>query len=242
MGLVIAALVLFAFALVWTLLPLMPGLREIWQKTDISPLQVAADSSVDVRHFAEGFKRVVSAELTAIMQESATSGETRQGMLANGWEYLVVPGGGDEPVAIVPPEHLKGTDRRVIASDRSLLMSGDAVRLGSIYSAESIRGGSRCAYHALLAEDSIDLGRESVVLRWLHAGRSLMPQSLRRTLVGLCAALGLLTGCSDTWPFSLVIGAPDSTAERIEDTPVSEPVRAMGPVISKVQTLLAGLG
>jgi len=69
-----------------------------------------------------------------------------------------------------------------------------------------------------------------------------MPHSRRLTLAGLCAALGLLTGCSDTWSFSSVFGTPDSTSQRIESAPVNEPINAADPLIFKAQTLLAKLG
>lgn len=75
-----------------------------------------------------------------------------------------------------------------------------------------------------------------------HGGRPWPPCPRRLTLVGLCTALGLLAGCSDTWPFSLLVQAPVSTSERIKITEVKEPVKASGPLIRKAQTLLARLG
>jgi hypothetical protein len=76
----------------------------------------------------------------------------------------------------------------------------------------------------------------------VRADHALMPRSRRLTVVSLLAALGLLSGCSDTWPFSLIFGDPGPAVEQTGKAPADERAEWSDPMISEAQTLLAKLG
>jgi UDP-3-O-[3-hydroxymyristoyl] glucosamine N-acyltransferase len=99
-------------------------------------------------------------------------------------------------------------------SCRALRIPPELVLVLELYTAESLEAGTGSIYRAVLAEGDVELGRRCMVLRWLHAGRSL------RTGAG-CALHGRLSADE------AILLEPDCVFERLNapridfGTPVS---------------------
>ncbi len=171
MGVISAVLFLMAFVLLWALLPYLAGLREIWQQTDVAPLRIARSSEVEIRHFARGFRALITEEIAAVIEQSRTQEKGLSGVLECGETYLAV--GGDNATACEPPLDDDGMCSTVLLAGDPLVLPRDMVHVGEVYSTTTIRGGAKSVFRAVLAEQDLRLERESVVLRWAHAAGEL---------------------------------------------------------------------
>lgn len=170
MGVGPAILVLLLLTLAWTLLPFVPGWRELVRKSDATALPIQRRSEVDVRHFAQGFRAYVDRTLAGILERSRRSGAAVSGELADGTPYLVVPG--SEAEAEIPADE-RAYCSRLIISTRDLRLPADCVHAAEVYAAGDLAGGARSVYRAALADGALTLVAGSASLRWLHAGRAL---------------------------------------------------------------------
>lgn len=167
MGVISAVLFLLGFVFIWALLPYLPGLREIWQQTDVDPLRITRRSQVDIRFFARGFRRLIEGEVADAIAASRGEGEKVTGAFPSGDRWLAV--GGPDAAPCDPPLDEDEVCSTAILSGDDLELPDESVHLGEIYGARKVRGGRRCVYRALLADGELTVGRESVVLRWIHA-------------------------------------------------------------------------
>lgn len=170
MGVGPAILVFLLLTLAWTLLPFIPGWRELVRKSDAAALPIQRRSEVDVRRFAQGFRAYLDRTLAVILERSCGSGAAASGELADGTPYLVVPGG--EAEADVPADE-RAYCTRLIASASDLRLPADCVHAAEVYAAGDLAGGARSVYRAVLADGALTLAAGSASLRWLHAGRAL---------------------------------------------------------------------
>jgi cytoskeletal protein CcmA (bactofilin family) len=147
-------------------LPLLPALAELHGKSDALPLSVIQQHTGEIRFFADGFRSYMKG-LAPVLRECVSSGAHSTGTMPDGSEYLVL-GRGEE--ALLLPFRERNQFRPVmIASASDLLLPSETTFSKDIYSAGSVMGGTNNHYRAILAEKDIRLGRESSVMRWVHA-------------------------------------------------------------------------
>jgi cytoskeletal protein CcmA (bactofilin family) len=175
MSVAFAFLVLLLLVLVLTVLPFVPALVEWRKKTDAEPLNVAYASAVDVRHFARGFREFIEAHLRGVMETCRDRGVTERGTLDDGTPYIAV-GNGNARILTVEEAKARAS-HHVIACSGDLLLPERTMFLPEIYADGTVRGGDKNIYRAVLAEEGIQLGRDSVCLRWMHAARALNARS-----------------------------------------------------------------
>jgi hypothetical protein len=148
------------------LLPLLPALAELHNKSDALPLSVIQQHTGEIRFFADGFRSYMKG-LEPALRECISSGAHTTGTMPDGAEYLVL-GRGEE--ALFLPFRERNEFRPVmVASGTDLLLPSGTNFSKDIYSACSVIGGTENQYRAILAEKHVRLGRDSSVMRWVHA-------------------------------------------------------------------------
>lgn len=147
-------------------LPLLPALAELHGKSDALPLSVIQQHTGEIRFFADGFRSYMKA-LEPSLRECVSSAAHATGTMPDGSEYLVL-GRGEEALFLPFREHNEFRPV-VIASGTDLLLPSETNFSKEIFSAASVIGGTRNRYRAILAEKDVRLGRESSVMRWVHA-------------------------------------------------------------------------
>jgi cytoskeletal protein CcmA (bactofilin family) len=150
------------------LLPLVPGMREIRSRRDTQALTVSAESRVDVRHFADGFRRVVDIQLKELLQQCEQLSATVGGELVGGEPYVLLSGAA--PFEPRPQEHASGRCERIVASAGDLRVPEGMDFAREVYAGGSLHGGPGCRYRAVLTEYDLRLAAGSTSLRWVHAG------------------------------------------------------------------------
>ncbi|MBK8165210.1 MAG: hypothetical protein IPK64_04485 [bacterium] len=170
MGVGPAILVFLLLAVGWTLLPFIPGWRELVRKSDAAALPIQRRSEVDVRHFAQGFRAYLDRTLAGILERSRTAAGAVAGELADGTAYLVVPGGAAE--ADLPAAE-RSYCTRLVVSTGDLRLPADCVHAAEVYAGGELVGGARSVYRAAMADGALTLAEGSASLRWLHARRAL---------------------------------------------------------------------
>jgi len=160
MEVILPIVFLLALAAAWTVLPLIPALREVRERRDVEPIRVVRDSETDAEHFAQGHRGFLREHLYEAMTRCRQTGQQQTGRLEDGTLYHVVPGG-DEPVF--------GAGDTVVASCGDLVLPTRGEYRLEVYAARSVRGGAASVYRAVLAERSVELGAGSTTLRWVHA-------------------------------------------------------------------------
>jgi cytoskeletal protein CcmA (bactofilin family) len=160
----VVGLILLTSALM--VLPLVPALVELHSKSDALPLSVIQQHTGEIRFFADGFRSYMTG-LQPALQECVKSGTHTTGTMSDGSEYLVL--GRGEEALFLPFRERNEFNPVIIASGSDLLLPSETNFSKDIYSAGSVIGGTNNRYRAILAEKDIRLGRESSVMRWVHA-------------------------------------------------------------------------
>jgi cytoskeletal protein CcmA (bactofilin family) len=160
----VVGLILLTSALL--LLPLVPALAELHNKSDALPLNVIQQHAGEIRFFADGFRSYMKG-LQPALQECVSSGAHATGTMPDGSEYVVL--GRGEDALFLPFREQNEVHPVIIASGTDLLLPSGTIFSKDIYSAASVIGGTKNRYRAILAEKDIRLGRESSVMRWVHA-------------------------------------------------------------------------
>lgn len=143
-------------------LPFIPAISEWRNKKDAEPLRLVRDSQVDIRHFAFGFREFVESTFGTLLEACRESQKPERGVLEDGTPYLVV-GEGESP---------DPSDNELVLSTGDLRLAGNTMFTAEIYSGGTVTGGEKNVLRAVLAENDINLGRDSTTIRWLHGGRS----------------------------------------------------------------------
>jgi hypothetical protein len=167
---IILIIVFLLLVAVWAFLPFLPSFREYLQRKDVDPVRVEQESEVDIRFFARGFRDFMAQYLSDPISRCRADGGVVQGELEDGTGYLVLDG--KERQEPPPMEEPGKPSEAVIVSCGGLRLPAGNEYLLELYASESVEGGEENIYRAVLADDAINLGPRSSVLRWLHAERA----------------------------------------------------------------------
>lgn len=158
-------------ALLGTLLavPLLPAMNELRNKQDAEPLNVIQQHAGDIRHFAQSFASLIK-ELEPVLDRSRQCGDVARGLLPDGSRYFVLRSSDGLPI-----QEQAGSSvcSYVIAFSVDVSCPGNTTFTRELYAHEYFQGGDESQYRAILGAASIKLGKNSTVLRWVHAGREL---------------------------------------------------------------------
>jgi len=148
------------------MLPLLPAIVELRLKRDAQPLNVIQQHAGEIRHFANGFRKV-AVELQIPLRECIATGTSAAGKLPDGDEYLVLGRAdnepwmrGGKPLAIC---------RVVVAAGIDVVLPDEMTFVKEIYAAGQLTGGKGSTYRAILGDQDVHLQRASKVTRWAHA-------------------------------------------------------------------------
>lgn len=170
MSLFMATLFFFMVVAGLVALPFVPAVSEWRRKKDAEPLRVVRRSEVDVRHFANGFREFVKDKLSTSLEICRNSGTTQRGELEDGTRYIVV-GDGYSP-SLTRDEQRSETNAPLVLSCGDVRLPDDTIFSKEIYAEGAVRTGESNVVRAILSEDEIHMGRDSISLRWLHAVRA----------------------------------------------------------------------
>jgi len=154
--------------MVLCLLPFVPGLLEASRRTDTRPLRIVHASEVNIRHLARGFRQTLEREILPLLSRITPQGTLERGELNDGSRWLAA--GRPLTAAELADEGNGAGCVTVLASGVDLELADGGTYLAEIYGAGHVHGGPRTVCRAVLAEGDLHLGRESITLRWLHAG------------------------------------------------------------------------
>ncbi len=151
--------------------PLLPAINELRQKTDVEPLNVIQQHAGEIRHFAQSFASVIT-QLEPALERSRVGGDMCRGVLPDGSPYVIL-GKADQ----LPELSRKGDLSYcpyVIAFSNSVSSPGYLNFERELYARGDFSGGEQSHYRAVLATSNVRFGRRSTVLRWAHAGSELV--------------------------------------------------------------------
>jgi len=83
-------IVFFVLTAGMVMLPFIPAIAEWRRKRDAEPLRVVRDSQVDVRHFANGFRKFIEGTFGSALKTCRESHKTERGNLEDGTPYLII--------------------------------------------------------------------------------------------------------------------------------------------------------
>lgn len=217
-------LILLLVTIVWLLLPIIPALRELIAPTDIAPLTVVSRESSDIAFFANNFRRYILPQIEkfdfSLIQDSEPA------KLHDGTPFVRVQG-----VAQLPfQQHLSmnAVDYLIIAGDGTTMPDGMTV-MREVYGVGSLRGGTDCAYRAILAEGDLELRMKSVVLRWVHSVGALDVHegTILHGRASSDQALHLASGVTFEWiaaPVISVVPAKEDAIGKVEGKVQRSPI------------------
>jgi hypothetical protein len=226
MSVAVMAIIFFGITIGLAFLPFLPSLREWRKKTDSEPLKVIRGAEVDIQHFEKGFRLYLEANLKNIIELCRSTAKPVEGVLGDKTGYLVVP---DEnwPIKTGANDKSRSVERMIISCG-DLNLPPETTYPIEIYSGGLLEGGEKNIYRAVLAEKRIRLGRDSISLRWLHAGEVVraLSGSILYGRVSAGSAILLTEGCHFERLHAPLIEfgkAPDSSGQN-ESKPVNRPV------------------
>lgn len=208
------------------LLPLLPGLLELWRGRDLAPLSVIAEYDRDIRHFARGFRAYVLEQLDQIGTLTRDTGMV-EGRFRDGTPFLLVHD------AITGPPPLRSGRleplSQVLVVQSPLTLPTEMLATAEVYATVPIDGQRAVVYRALLGESDVWLGEESVVLRWIHSEADLRVGP-RSRVFGRASAEGTLRlgeGCrferiqAPRIEFGVLAQAPTALSHTVPDRRVT---------------------
>ncbi|MCC6930006.1 MAG: polymer-forming cytoskeletal protein [Gemmatimonadaceae bacterium] len=239
---VVAFLALFAVAVAWFLLPLLPALRELLSPTDAEPLTAVGQDAGDLTVFADGFRDYLARQLpTAPSSAPSTDPSTaasRVGTLVDGTPFVQLAESAEllREVALTD-----GSIPRVVIAERALTLPGGETFPLEVLARGPLRAGKGTIFRALLGMDDLTLGAGSEILRWVHADGTLRlaegctvhgrASATARILLGPDVAFSRIRAAH-------IAAVPDPTADDalalLDDAP------SLPPVISGTARLPAG--
>ena len=163
----IATAILSSLASLLLLLPLLPGIFELYGKHDATPLRVIQQHAGEIRHFAGGFRKCIDG-LQQSLQECAVRGTTAKGKLREGDEYVLL--GRNDDTALESAGTTKGaTCSMIVAAGVDLVLPSGLTFQKEVYAGGEFVGGEETTYRAILGAKNVHLQRASKVMRWAHA-------------------------------------------------------------------------
>jgi predicted acyltransferase (DUF342 family) len=148
------------------LLPFVPGIMEIRRKLDAQPLRVTRAYDVDIHHFANRFRQYIQTHFAQDLADVPLP-ELKEGGLEDGSRYCLL--GAQAAVSFEEAERNTQVTNRLFIAAQDLALPGAMTYLNELYANGAIQGADEDIYRAMLAGADIDLGRDSVLLRWMHA-------------------------------------------------------------------------
>jgi hypothetical protein len=169
-------------------LPVTPALYELWKRADATPLPTSRHDG-RIANFAEAFRSRLQPLLPQL--ERCHNQHELVRTCIEGMEVLLV--GRDD--FDFDPSLTEGV-AAVMLSEAALIPPGFVVE-ADIYTSCGLDLGERAALRAGLCEGDIILGKDSAVLRWLHADGSifLRPGSTAYGRISAGRSIRLAPGC-----------------------------------------------
>lgn len=151
------------------LLPVIPAIVELYAGTDTQPLRVIQEYDTDVTHFATGFKNYLEKNFGSFFAAARTSEFAfQEGVLRDGTNFQVVKTGGAPSFS--HKEVTKANTDKLILAFSPLVLPEKMFFETEVYSYSTIKTGGFSHFRAIMAEESLDIGERSSVLRWAHSG------------------------------------------------------------------------
>lgn len=145
-------------------LPVTPALYELWKRSDATPLPTSRHDG-RIANFAEAFRSRLQ-PLLSQLEQCRNQGEISRTCI-EGMEVLLV---GNDDFNFDP--RLTDGISAVMLGGAALIPAGYVVE-ADVYTETGLDLGERAALRAALCEGDIILGKNSAVLRWLHADGSI---------------------------------------------------------------------
>lgn len=210
-------LIFLAVTILWLLLPLIPALRELITPTDIAPLTVVSRESSDIAFFAKNFRHYLLPQVEEF--DFTLLRDSEPAMLPDGTPFVRVQGSAQLPFQ--QHQSMDIVDCLVIAGDGTTLPDSMTL-LREVYGVGSLRGGTDCAYRAILAERDLELGMRSVVLRWVHSvgGLDVQEGTILYGRASSDQALHLAPGVTFEWiaaPVISIVSAKEYATPKLEE-------------------------
>ncbi|MGA8539341.1 MAG: hypothetical protein WB566_07565 [Terriglobales bacterium] len=155
-------------------LPITPALYELWKRGDATPLPTSRHDG-RIRNFAEAFQLRLE-PLRPQLERCRAKGETSRTSL-EGMEVLLV--GGNVGGSISCDSDVFDFHKQLTKGIAALMSGGDVeipagrVVDADVYADGRVSLGEGAALRAAACRDDIILGKNSVVLRWLHTQASI---------------------------------------------------------------------
>ncbi len=158
--------------LVWLSVPLIPAMMELIRPRDATPLNAVGNDAGRLTYFADSF----------------TQFATQEGLLG-----MTVPARLSDGTRVRAHAHhspITSSDQSV--TDVVVLMDSEPLPDNTVLEREcvarrSTRGSAGVTYRALLGQEDVLLGRDSAILRWVHARGRLVAEAGTR-LIGRATA------------------------------------------------------
>lgn len=161
-----SAILLILLTGVLLTVPIVPAIVELQRKTDAQPLLVIQKHAGEIRHFSDGFRAYIS-ELKPILQACQNSGRASSGTLKDKAPYLVL--GGSPDILLDKVRSRDGTYFAVIVACSDLFLPSNTTFRREFYSKGKFVGDRRNNYRAILGENDVRIGPNSIVMRWAHS-------------------------------------------------------------------------
>lgn len=146
--------------------PMLPAMIEHRWPKDIAPLKVVREFDGNATNFARGFDRFVETELGEVLRSLGDS-QSHSGLLKSGEPYLVL--GKFAEFVLNRKDSERFIVDRMLVGAGNLNVPADILYQKEIYATADFSCGSLAACRAVFARGRIDLGSDSVILRWVHA-------------------------------------------------------------------------
>jgi len=156
--------IFLALTLLWLLFPLTPSLLEFARPTDINPLKVVSRDSGDIAFFANNFRSYFLTQAEKF--DFTTIRDSELSKLPDGSPFIRIRGTAWDPTT--QNQASKTVDFLVIAGPETTLPD-NVTFLREVYGVGELTGGVGCAYRAILADKSLTLPGQSIILRWAHS-------------------------------------------------------------------------
>jgi len=157
----------FILLLVLLTLPFVPGLVEIRRRQDAQALRVARKYDVNIHYFANRFRDYINMHFASDLAGLRSQMQSKQGALEDGSRYCLLPR--EASVAFERDERHAQVTNRMFIADADLSLPGAMSYLNELYANGTISGADENIYRAMLAGTDIELGQDSMLLRWMHA-------------------------------------------------------------------------
>jgi cytoskeletal protein CcmA (bactofilin family) len=167
----IAGLLLVLFTAGWLMLPLLPALREAHQKTDTQPLSIIPEDPFNPACLAERFAERLG-EIQAQIQVCQRQGSSLAERFGSGEAYCIV--GRPDELALRALQSSGRSADEVLILCRSGRLPAHMHFRSEVYAAEALIGGASSVFRAILADEDLELGAGTTVLRWVHSRSDLV--------------------------------------------------------------------